>query len=105
MKLVAMCVCAAVVAGAIDDAGARAMYGGVKGGVNKADVVGDDAVYREPGVAESCGRPLHEGAPRRDGKEGSRRPGRARQQVGKNLPVFDGEVPLQFREVDGSCAV
>ncbi len=43
MKLVAMCVCAALVTGAIDDAGARAMYGGVKGGVNKADVVGDDA--------------------------------------------------------------
>ena len=36
-------VCAAVLLGSLDDADARKSYAGVKGGVNQADVIGDDA--------------------------------------------------------------
>jgi len=36
-------VCAAVLLGSLDDTDARTSYAGVKGGVNQADVIGDDA--------------------------------------------------------------
>ena len=36
-------VCAAILLGSLDDADARKSYAGAKGGVNQADVIGDDA--------------------------------------------------------------